>query len=100
MTERNSRYLVTLQTITQHGANQHPETKAHEYVKTFPKAMRVMSDYVYDMLEAEGLRDRPIAYRHMRTVSRLTRDVHSMELRIDYPGFGYSRVATFRQIGA
>jgi hypothetical protein len=66
MTNRRT-YAVTLDKA--YGA---PDTYA---ARTFPKAIRLLHDAVYDLHEANGTRDRECAHHDMRTVHKLTRDV-------------------------
>lgn len=85
----------------------HGHTLFSETRKQFPAARRALEAATYAMLEGHGLLDRPIAYRHMRTASKVTRDVHAATIQFDdycsvtletigasprvrtYPGGGY-----------
>lgn len=51
--------------------------------KQFPAARRMLEAVTWDMLDANALRDRPIAYKLMATAGRITRDVHSATLELD-----------------
>lgn len=73
----------------------HGHTLVSETRKQFPAARRALEAATYAMLEGHGLLDRPIAYRHMRTASKVTRDVHSATIAMD----DYSAV-TLETIGA
>lgn len=61
----------------------HGHTLVSETRKQFPAARRALEAATYTMLEGHGLLDRPIAHRHMRTASKVTRDVHSATIALD-----------------
>lgn len=62
--------------------------------KHFNSARMQLRFQVVDMLDANGLRDRPVAHNMMRTVARISRDVQSATIALDE----YASV-TFEVIG-
>lgn len=51
--------------------------------KQFPAARRMLEAVTYDMLEANGLLDRPVAHKRLATASRITRDVEYAAIALD-----------------